>query len=215
MKSFCGTEEILPFIRDRNITLNTLVLKVSSRNTEAVFNQLRELCDQNAIQSLYLVDDMRSLRGDLPKLNNLIGCAEMTTADVLKTFSHVKMIKMNIVTLSQAKQLASRLVNLEEAYFDVLWFDMILPFIRYAPKLSKIFISNTNRMKHQLKFSLFKLNKLRQKLPYAKNVTLYLNETAYLKVKGMSIGSKCNAVQIKPIEAHITNNPFVRTILDN
>ncbi|XP_055302450.1 uncharacterized protein LOC129568498 [Sitodiplosis mosellana] len=214
--SFYGTQAILPFIRDHNIMLKTLVVKVSADSTETVFDQLRDLCDQNAVQSLFLMGDLKQVNSNLPMLNKLTGiyAIDMTTATILQSFSHIKLINTTITALTQATQLAHGLVNLEEAYLDVTFIDSIMPFIRFAPKLTKIFINNTASMRPGSKLSLSKLEKQRNKLANATKLTVYLKEGAYLKIKNMSIGSNCSTVQIKPIEAHITNNVFIRTILD-
>lgn len=218
--SFYGTEEILPFIHHHNITLSTLVLKISSTvsaATETIFNELKVLCDRNTIQSLFLVGDLKSVNNNLPKLNKLNGiCAkQMTTTTILESFSHVKLISAEITAFSQAQKLAKVLISLEEGYFDVTSIDFIIPFIRYTPKLTKIYIDNTTAMKPGSKLSLIKLEKIRNRLTNTKKLTIYLKEEAYLKIKQMSIGSACTTVQIKPIEAHTSNNAFVRAILEN
>lgn len=216
VNSFYGTEAILPFIQEHNITLNTLILKVGTLNTVTVFEQLRELCERNAIQSLYLVGEFTQENDLLPKLNNLIGLSTkmMDASMVLTSFVHLKVINMSIASMKEAIQLAKKMVNLEEVYFEVNSIDVIRPFIRFSPKLTKILIDNTVAMKSASKMNLLNLEKLRKSLHGAKPLTIYLKEEAYLKIKNMSVDVKCDSVQIKSIETHITNDAFVRVILD-
>lgn len=213
VKSFYGTEDVLPFIIDHKIVLNTLILKVSAYviSPELIFGQLKDLCDRNAIESLFLLGELDGLNDYLPKLSILNGICtkQMTTFTTLCSLSHLKLINIRITTLVEAKQLAQRLNNLEGAYLEVTRFDFITPFIEFTPKLSTIYINNMPTIGPKPKLKLFELGKLRQNLT---DITIYLKEELYLKIKCASIGAKSSSVQIKTIEAHMNSNPFVRTI---
>lgn len=215
--SFYGDGRILPFIRTHKIQLNELVLKLTN-SIEKTFEQLSELSAQNAIQSLYLLCGYCSFWNDqLPVLNEIKGIrgTGVSSTIIINLFPLVKLISTDITSLKQATELSKQLLHLEEAYFDVKQIDLIIPFIRFSKKLTKIYISNTSNMKPGNKFNLFALNKQRKKLAGASDVTIYLKEEAYFKIKCMSTGSIGHFVQIKSIEALRTTNAFAYTLLNN
>lgn len=220
VNSFYADERILPFMNSHNIKINQLILKISTEEVEQTFIALKELCDQNAVQSLYLMGDLRRLNfsnNQIPKLKELQGIYKsgLTTETISLSFSHLKLINMEITSFKQATVLAKQLSSLEEAYLTVQQIDLILPFVRFTPKLTKIYIGNTSAMKQGAKLSPFNLNKQRNKLIEAANVTIYLKDEAYFKIKQMSPGYGKNLVEVKSIEAHIPSNVFVYTFLDN
>ncbi|XP_031625617.1 uncharacterized protein LOC116342245 isoform X2 [Contarinia nasturtii] len=220
LKSLYVAAENLPFIRDNNVKMDNLIVKVNNaQNVELICNQLTELCHQEAIKSFYLIGELAAMNtAMLPNLINLVGiCTKgIRIEKILTSFPHLKIIEREISSQREAIQLSKGLINVEEAYLTVTWLDFIVPFIRYTPTISKIYIDNTTAMKHANKLNLFELNRIRKKnFSTAKNLTIYLKEEAYLEIKRMSIGCECNFVSIKSIGNHVTNNAFVYTLLYN
>lgn len=106
------------------------------------------------------------------------------------------------------------MVNLEEAYIDVKQIDAVVPLIRFAKKLTTIYVSSTSTMKPGNKLNLFNLNKQRKKLAGATDVVVYVTEEVYLKVKNMSVGCFDSLVQFKPIDAFVAKNNFIYTVFN-
>lgn len=152
----------------------------------------------------------------MTNLSNVEGiyATDIPIANILQQLPHLKIIEKEITSMRAAIQLAKSLINVEEAYLSVKYIDFIEPFIRYSPKIRKIYIKDTASIKYATNLNLFKLNRLRKKaFSTAKNLTIYLKEMPYLKIKRMSIGYECDFVQIKLTETHVTDNPFVYTFL--
>lgn len=134
--------------------------------------------------------------------------------EIFEVFPHLKLIRAEIRSMRQAKEMAQHLGHLEEAFFDVFHIDYIISFVRFTQTLKTIYINNTDSIKLLSKLNLTKLAKQRKKLANPVNLSIYLKEEAYLKIKGESIRSCSSLVQIKSIDSYVTNNAFVNTILD-
>lgn len=214
VSSFYANEHLLPFFRKNHIQLKTLIIKLKSYYIHSnKFEDLRRMSIEQAFQTLYLIGDIDET---YPTLNNIEGIfSERIKVMALgKIFPRLKILKADIQSMQQAKDIATQLVHLEEAYIDVSQIDYIVPLVRYAQTLKKIYIDNTAAMKPGNKLSRINLNKQRNKLNGASNLTIYLNETAYLKIKCLSICNDNCLVHFKTIESHVSDNVFVNTILD-
>lgn len=214
--SIYGTEQLLPFIQQNSIKLNTLVLKLVQRVQISIFQQLRMMNDQESFQTVYLIGDLSHIEHTYPVLDNVEGISSdrTTTSSLISLFPRLKLLKTEIRSMKQAKDIAIQLIHLEEAYLNVNHIDYIVPLVRFATNLKKIFIDNTTAMKPGTKLSQLNLHKQRSKLAGAVYLKIYLKEEAYLKIKCMSICTQNCLVQFHPLEQHVAQNVFVKTILD-
>lgn len=219
VSSIYATEKFLPFAQQHSIKLNVLILKLNERNVERrieIFEQLHKMCDEAAIKSLYFIDFHQIFPHFFRSLTNVVGISTHCTDvnDIVEMFPNLKLIHIHIQSLRQAKDMAQRLIHLEEAFIDVFHIDYIIPFIRFTRNLKIIYINNTDSIKMLANLNLIKLVKQRKKLANSTNVMIYLKEEAYLQIKGESIRSRSPLVQIKSIDSYVTSNAFVNTILD-
>lgn len=217
--SFCGDTRILSFMLEHNVRINELILKMAP-TFEEVFSQLAKVVEQNAVQTINVMGDLRYLDRirDAEFVFKRINGIYQTLLDhtnILNLLPHMRLVNTWITSKNQATELAKQMINLEEAFLDVKNIDLIIPFIRLAPKLTKIYIGNTTAIQDIKKLNLVVLNKQRRKLAGASDVTVYVKEQIYLKIKYMSAGSVRNLVQIKPIDAFVPKSVFVYTFLDN
>lgn len=215
IKSVYATEPMLPFIRTNNIQLKRLILKVGSDVRQELFNQLRVLDERKAFETLCVICESSVDHIELHRMDNVVGMSGRLNDRIISVFPHLKVIHTSISSLKYAKVIAEKLVHLEEAYIEVRDIGYIVPFIRHAVKLRIIYIDNTAAIRPSQKLSIFHLKKLRKQLSGATSLTVYLLEEAYLQIKGNSVYSHSTLVQVKPLEMHITNNPFVSTFLSN
>lgn len=220
LKSIYATELFLPFAQQHSIRLNVLVLKLITSDQDTrieVFEQLHQMSTvDKTIKSLYLLDFHQVLPHLFRSLGNVEGISTACTNvfDIFRMFPNLKLIQVGIRSLWQAKQMAQRLIHLEEAFVEVRHIDLIIPLVRFAPTLKTIHINITDSIQVLSNLNLTKLVKLRKKLANAVNLTIYLREKAYLKIKGQSIRSCNPLVQVKSIDSYVTDNAFVNTILD-
>lgn len=215
--SFYANEHLLPFFRMNQIQLKTLILKLKTYYIFSnKFDDLRRMCNEQAFQTLYLIGDLGNVDQTYPTLTNVEGICSgrIKVIPIAEIFPRLKFLKAEIRSMQQAKDIATQFVHLEEAYIDVSQIDYIVPLVRYARTLKKIYIDNTIAMKPGNKLSRINLNKQRNKLNGASNLTIYLNENAYLKIKCMSICNDNCLIHFRTIESHVSDNVFVNTILD-
>lgn len=215
--SFYANEHLLPFFRMNQIQLKTLILKLKTYYIFSnKFDDLRRMFNEQAFQTLYLIGDLGNVDQTYPTLTNVEGICSgrIKVIPIAEIFPRLKFLKAEIRSMQQAKDIATQFVHLEEAYIDVSQIDYIVPLVRYARTLKKIYIDNTIAMKPGNKLSRINLNKQRNKLNGASNLTIYLNENAYLKIKCMSICNDNCLIHFRTIESHVSDNVFVNTILD-
>lgn len=126
-------------------------------------------------------------------------------AVALASFHSLKSLNLYTITkVEYAEKLSRGLLHLEELQLIIDTFDTILPFIRNAPKLQRIFLvcvrtDDTN-------INLPKLNKERGKLFEACKLTLYLDHLIFLPIKENLIQIKYPLLQIERSESYIKTN---------
>lgn len=136
----------------------------------------------------------------------------------LSALVHLKLLVLGINTvLSRAKAsiLARHLVNLEEIYIQISSIHAIIPFIRCATKLHKIYVYKTadgNEFNGKIK-GINALNKDRMNLQNACKTMVFLPDKAYCQIKWQSHQLNYPLIEIKRSESHILRQPFATTIL--
>lgn len=138
----------------------------------------------------------------------------------LCTLVHLKLLVLGINTiLSRAKSsiLTKHLINLEEIYVQINSIYAIVPFLRKAKKLKKIYVYGMGLAKS---FSgkckanqMATLNDERIKLLDACKTTVFLPDHAYVQIKWKFNDLNFSLIEIKRSEAHIVRHPFAATIL--
>lgn len=213
--SVYGNEFLIEQILKDNIKLNSMVLKLELNRFHGMIFQNLQRIDEQTCRTLYLIGNFVNLHPTFSILRNVGGVSSdrinVNTLSIL--FPNLKLLKTGINSMVQAKNIAIQLNNLEEVYIDVKHIDYILPFVRYATKLKKIYINNTTLIKNKIKLCQINLHKERNKLEHAEKLVVYLMEEAYLKIEYTSKYSN-SLIHVKTIESHVSNNDFVNTILD-
>lgn len=141
-----------------------------------------------------------SLRG-LEKLT----IKEFTQCHELPALKRLK--ELNIFSCSNAEQLepmAMGLVNLERLFLQRVSINDILPFIRYSTKLKHLkILSNESANFNGHVIDLQKLNREREKLPWARKVMIYIEDNVFLATKW---STRYGDVDLKMIEMKRSNS---------
>lgn len=138
----------------------------------------------------------------------------------LCTLVHLKLLVLGINTiLSRAKAsiLTKHLINLEEIYVQINSIHAIVPFLRNAKKLNKIYVYGMGLAKSFC--GKFKANQMatindeRTRLLDACKTTVFLPDHAYVQLKWKTNDLNLSRIEIKRSESHIVRHPFAATIL--
>lgn len=102
------------------------------------------------------------------------------------------------------EKMASNLNNVERIHFKCARIDSITALIRHAAKVKEILIENLEGGIHieNSVIDLVALNRERGKLVDASELSIYVEETVFLKIKSAGMRTECDLVQLKRKEAH-------------
>lgn len=137
----------------------------------------------------------------------------------ISSMVHLKLLVLGINTiLSPAKAhiLSKSLVQLEEIYIQINSVYAIIPFLRNASKLQRIYVYRMGtgdgfNTKIKPKF-VTTLDMLRQKLPNPCKTIIFLPDQAYIQMKCQSNDNMHGKlVEIQRSESHIVKHPFAAT----
>lgn len=182
-----------------------LVANINSLHRNKQFNKLH-LCIPR-----YWISIVCDLCAYLESIH-IIG-TDKVALNIIAKLKHLKCIRFeNSISCTEKMTLnmvATELIELEELHFEEDFIDIIIPFVRHSPKLKRIYMHCTlydnNRM-------LKMLNNERMKLKNACPLTIYMDEDDFLQMKWASSTDRCQLIQIKRIESHISTHPLANFV---
>lgn len=223
---------IIEFLINAGIKIDELhlevILELHEEDHEGIAiirKHLDILCERNQIKSLMLQFSWchHLLDPNWRQLKYLHGAYvdfphEAGATKALSSLVHLKLLVLGInTTMSHGKAniLAKHLINLEEIYIQISSIHAIIPFMRHAKKLHKIYIY---KISDKIEFDgrnkgVSSLNKIRKSLQNACKTTVLLPDKAYCEMKWQSTHLNYNLIEVKRSESHVPGHPFATTIL--
>lgn len=193
--------EVLEIKYDKRVKLDSLCQFLNELHQRGFYKRLHLYFDlpfgfeQETVHKLATVDALAKLvansRHSFIDISPLIKLEELCiTSNAVNDLAH----------------LPDTLTNLKRLYFLEATCDDILPFIRRSTKLAKI---RVNRLYHGKHFEdnknildLLALNKEREKLAFAKRVTIYVKEDIYLPTKWALKQTEFSFIELKRIDSY-------------
>lgn len=220
IREFTTKESLLVKNRDRilsaNIKLDILAVHVPwpqhQQPKKKFYDFLNELHEHGFYQKLHLQfhtfpKSNQEYANQLATVNALvrlyIGSEISQSFGVLKDLEDLYL--WECTSIVNYEMLANELINLQRLYLDIADSAGIMAFIRKSVKLHTISMGNRCNMKETglpyhkdaIVIDLLALNRVREKLPNAKKITLYIDEETYLATKQAFGGVDCRLIRLK------------------
>lgn len=202
-------------IKATNLKLNILAIKYDVRvHLAPLCHLLNELYDMGFYKKLHFYFDHpfgfnQEIVDQVKSVKSLVKIAANSRKNYTNLYSLVDLEELCVTSshaINDLHRLPDTLMNIRHIYFLEASTDDILPFIKRAPKLNKIKVRHFYGGIHfdvdSNVLNLMALNEAREKLDFAKKITIYVKEDVYLATKWTMARTEFSLIQMRRIESY-------------
>lgn len=200
-----------------NVQLNDLIVDIYGWEfrIDSIASLLNRLYERGFYKTLhvyapYIDQQTTEIIAALPCLDKLYLSNYIAYAIFLPQLHNLKELSFrSCPEFFEPEILATKFPSLERVFFEQANFSDILPFIHRLAKLEKINVDHfKNERNLDFVLDLVAMNKQREKLPDARKVTIFIEETVYLHTKWAINCINLNLVELKRSESFEWSHHF-------